>query len=179
MQIDEKTGLITWTPKFKQLGRHDVEVQIESESGDTDVQKFVIQVKPKILSKCPASAVLDDNKRDLSVLREFRDNRLSKSVVGLSLVILYYTHGQEITGILYSNSELMAMAKELAVEIVSVIKSGPDAEIFLNRTHYLKSAKLLKLIQKDSSPGLSKSISFILNKLASGELLKEMRVRIN
>jgi hypothetical protein len=130
---------------------------------------------------CPFRNVLGEEKQtELDVIRVFRDNRLAKSPEGLSLVYLYYAHSEEITDILSSNPELQAGVRGFTLKIIPLVKSGLKTgdTITLSSSQYQKIVKLMKSVQKESSPGLSRGISFILMKLESRELFKQMRIKI-
>lgn len=47
MEIDEAGGLITWNPVAGQAGSHPVTVKVTDQSGESDIQTFVVQVEER------------------------------------------------------------------------------------------------------------------------------------
>jgi len=89
---------------------------------------------------------------------------------------LYYLHGEELEEIISANSELPERTRGITVELLPCLQT--DGEITLSEAQYLRIFRLLKSIQKEASPGLKKSIVFVLEKLRSDKFLKEMGVKI-
>lgn len=125
---------------------------------------------------CPVVQALgSDNPAALETLRNFRDMRLVKSPTGLLLTALYYKHAGEVAGILAADPGLSAEVKNVISELLPVIKT--DGEIVLTPRQQEDITKLLEDIRKSASPGLRESISFILAKFRSGEVLKGLNRR--
>lgn len=120
-------------------------------------------------------ALGSDNPAALETLRNFRDMRLVKSPTGLLLTALYYKHAGEVAGILAADPGLSAEVKNVISELLPVIKT--DGEIVLTPRQQEDITKLLEDIRKSASPGLRESISFILAKFRSGEVLKGLNRR--
>jgi hypothetical protein len=75
------------------------------------------------LGNCPAIMALDSNSQQLSILRHFRDDILSKTDTGQQYVDLYYTYGQEISRLLDSD-------KALKIQVATVLVAALP---FLNK----------------------------------------------
>ncbi len=117
---------------------------------------------------------------ELDVIRQFRDTRLASSTTGLFFVCLYYLHGEEVRDILSSTPELSEKLKGIFLQMVPVLNSGMEKNdsIILNKKQYLKIVILIREIEEQSSPELQRSLSLLLRKLASKELLKKVGVKI-
>ena len=68
------------------------------------------------LANCPAIMALENNSQQLSILRLFRDDVLSKTDRGQQYVELYYTYGQEISQLLDSDKGLKMQAASVLME---------------------------------------------------------------
>ena len=66
----------------------------------------------------------------LDVLRDFRDDVLSKSMTGLQLIKLYYKHSQEAADILRENPVLSSRANEVLKAVIGIFQEVDDTNEF-------------------------------------------------
>lgn len=76
-------------------------------------------------STCPAEKVLtaDSSEKTLTLLRSFRDQRLSTTPQGRNLIRLYYRHGRDIWQVLEKNLALKDRCRTLIAESAPFIAS--------------------------------------------------------
>ncbi len=73
---------------------------------------------------CVSSTLLsNENMGYLQIIRNFRDNILSKNLTGLGLIRLYYKHSAEVINILNSDKNLKITAGGILLELVDIIKN--------------------------------------------------------
>jgi len=128
-------------------------------------------------AKCPLQQTLGvEAYAELDALRMFRDTRLARTPSGLLLITLYYAHSQEITAILASYPDLMEQTKGLVIDMLPVIYNATmtDRPLIMTDSQYQKITTLMQAVQSKASPKLSTTITYILEKLESGELIKEL-----
>ncbi len=71
---------------------------------------------------CAAEMAYKDNKESLSLLREFRDNILSKSPIGREIIKLYYDMSPAIVRAMEENEEFKEDVKEMIDGILPLIE---------------------------------------------------------
>jgi hypothetical protein len=127
-------------------------------------------------AKCPLQQTLGEDAVELDVLRAFRDQRLANSATGLSLIYMYYAHGREISAILAENPDLMCQTRLLVLELLPLINNAniTGEKIELTASQHRKIDTLMNMVQGKSSAKLAASITYILMKLESGELINDL-----
>jgi len=106
----------------------------------------------------------------------FRDTTLARTTSGILMITLYYGHSQEITNILAANPDLMVQTRGLVLDLLPVIQNAimTDRPVKLTELQHQRIIKLMQAVQSKASPKLSTTITHILEKVESGELLKEI-----
>ncbi len=176
MEIDNATNTITWTPTVQQLGNHKVVVCAVEDLGQKVSQEFTVRVT----LSCMLTQVLNNNRHDLDMLRNYRDSRLYRSSSGRGLLYLYYANGPELYEILAKQPGLMASVRELVRELLPVLKRGVEKNepVSLSRDTRREMRSLLKKIRQKASPGLKKGLALVLRRLEDGSFLKEIGVEL-
>ena len=178
MNLDEETGLITWTPTIFQLGNHNVEVQVEDEYEEKVMQDFIIHVN--LFPWCPMSLALYENEDDLSSLRKFRDERLSSTPLGQDYINLFYKHSDEVTLILLLNPDLISHTAEAIGKLLPVVDSLIKGEGINVDMETIKEIDiLLDGIDAEASPSLKVDINKIKKDINRGELFKQLGIIIS
>ena len=178
MNLDEETGLITWTPTIFQLGNHDVEVQVEDEYEGKDTQEFTIHVN--LFPWCPMSLALYENEDDLSTLRKFRDERLSSTPLGQDCINFFYKHSDEVTLILLLNPDLISHTAEAIGKLLPVVDPLIKGEsIYIDMETIEEIDSLLDGIEAKASPSLKTAILKIKKDVSRGEIFEQLRIIIS
>ncbi len=88
---------------------------------------------------CPATLALEEDSRktDLRILRTFRDEVLSKTLVGQEIMRQYYTWGPTIIKAMDEDKEFKAEVKEM---IDGILKLTGKAESFTDVIHNLEGS---------------------------------------
>jgi len=125
-------------------------------------------------ANCPLQQTLGEDAAELDALRAFRDQRLAQTPSGLFLITLYYAHSPEISAILAARPDLTAQTKGLVLEMLPAIQNAARAglPLKLTDTQHQRLITLLLAVQRKASPRLASATAHILEKLASGGLLK-------
>lgn len=78
-------------------------------------------------NSCPASQLLDDNKEDLDLLRQFRDEKLMKSSIGIVLVNVYYKYGADVSKVIQKNPTIKEQSSRfLKSKLMPIVKDYLD-----------------------------------------------------
>ena len=110
---------------------------------------------------CISSSILTgtSHKEDLSLLRDFRDNILTKTSPGRTLIDLYYRLGRDVLSVLDKNQLLKDRCRQLLLQAL------PTIQFFLSADKPIISSSLLQEInsllsdlETVSPPGLKKEI---------------------
>jgi hypothetical protein len=122
----------------------------------------------------------EDQPSDLVLFRLLRDRWMAQVPQGSDVISQYYVHSSELTSILFSDPTLLAKTQQIVFEGASILKDnlGDRNDILLTESYYLKIKNLLRLIHKTASPDLQKTISILLKKLDSDEMIRQMGVKI-
>jgi hypothetical protein len=113
---------------------------------------------------CPAE-VTTDNPLKLKVLRNYRDNILTRSKSGIKYIKLYYQHAPEVTSLLIKDRELRKEAKELLNYLIPEIKlilKSKKIEL-LNSKLKNKIINFLNQVQGKANPELEAAIEKLMN----------------
>lgn len=172
MTIDNETGRIVWTPALRQLGSHPVVVVAGDLDGifDDAVQEYEIRVKPARI--CPLSVTLASSPRTLDVLRSFRDKRLARTHLGLSLIYLYNRHAEELSRILVARPALVHELCVLLDAVVPDVESAliADSSLSVSNEQFQRSIALLQDLAGSGSPALRKTVSRIMLHVEDGTI---------
>jgi hypothetical protein len=90
----------------------------------------------------------------IKTLRDFRDNVLSKTPKGSSLIKLYYKYSSEVTGIINADPELKARAARALKELVKVMQG------------HISAASILDFEKHTIPAGLKDEISGLIDDIA-------------
>ena len=101
---------------------YDTSVNKDSASGSI----FVYENTPS--SSCPLSAMLNDEQESLHILRAFRDNVLSTTEGGQSLISLYYRVAPEVTALLVQKPQLKTKATRLLIALMPIVEKASKGE---------------------------------------------------
>lgn len=172
MTIDNETGQIVWTPALRQLGTHQVVAMVRDMDGifDDAAQEFEILVKPARI--CPLSVTLASSPRTLDVLRSFRDKRLARTHLGLSLIYLYNRHAEELSRILATRPALVHELCVLLDAVVPEVESAliADTSLSIPGEEFHRGIALLQDLADSGSPALRKTMSGIMLHVEDGTI---------
>jgi hypothetical protein len=103
--------------------------------------------------------MLPSDVQKLSLLRNYRDKVLMKSVEGRAYVKRYYEHAPEIVTMLLLNQDIRSMAFEavnvLAPSLENIVAGRPSG---LNRSQYRSIESLIEKMKKVSSRRLRSTL---------------------
>lgn len=163
------SGVIAWTPRIWQTGTHTVVLGVTANEKDGTLgsvdQQFSIRVTSA--AQCPATLLLGNNEQELSLLRQFRDRRLTRSAAGLVLAGLYYLHGNETTKILSADPELFMRARQCVRELLPAIADYTDSDkkIALTALQQQNVTRVLQALRAEASPALRMSLAYVLKEM--------------
>jgi len=128
---------------------------------------------------CPTGLVLNNDKTKLEVLRETRDAKLTRTVLGRSLVDLYYTHAAEITDILLSDKDLQSRTTSVVNEIVEKAYSlNNNEKTSMDRGLVKRILVVANLIKNRASADLRIAIIKVKKEIRKGNIFKKLGVPI-
>jgi len=172
MTIDNETGQILWTPKLRQLGTHQVVVAVRDTDGVLTEGRQDFEILVKQARICPLSVMLSSSPHDLDVLRAFRDTRLARTHLGLTLIYLYNHHADEISRILADSpdvgQDLCAVLHNVVPAIAAALSSGHGLAI--SAEQFQRCVALLEDLADRGSPALQKTVRGILRHVDSGSI---------
>jgi hypothetical protein len=172
MAIDNETGRIVWTPALRQLGMHRVAVAARDADDifDDALQEFELRVKPARI--CPLSVTLSSRPRTLEVLRLFRDKRLARTHMGLSLIYLYNRHADELSRVLTARPALVHDLCVVLDEVVPAVEAAliTDSSLSVSDKQFQRCIALLEDVADRGSPALRRTVSTILMHLDNGTI---------
>ena len=132
--------------------------------------------------KCPLQKALYGQANDdvVNLYRIFRDKRLARTEAGRRLIVLYYKHFEEVSGILEAREELNREAQKLLLSLAPNMFFGMygDREISMAETEHERIAYFLEQLKETASPALQADIEELLMQLADGSLQSELGYKI-
>ena len=129
---------------------------------------------------CGAATALDNDETKLDVLRETRDARLASTVLGRSLIDLYYENTAEISAILLDDEELLEKAANVVNEIVEkALLLNNDEAVSVNQEFVRDFLELADLVNENASPGLKRAIKRVRREIKRKELFRKLGITIN
>jgi hypothetical protein len=119
---------------------------------------------------CPLTAAVDDQDQ-LNTLRRFRDNVLSKNIVGQIFTYLFYRNAAELTAILQQHDDLSERVRALVDEHSSVIgEVANGGTVCIGESDRSSILKLLQDIKGMGSPQLKADIDLVMDEIVSGTM---------
>ena len=128
---------------------------------------------------CPVSFIFEEDQHQQNLLKEFRDEVLTRHKKGITYTRLYYIHSPEITLILLSHNDIKIHAQKILRELLPVttalINKGSaeisqqlidDTDALLNEIAHQASSQLREVIRMAKSDIIKK------------EIFKEMGIKI-
>ena len=122
--------------------------------------------------ECPIDYMLGAEDEVLDILRQFRDEVLSKSEKGIKLIDAYYKYGDLLIKAFEANPALEVFATEILEKTIErlLIASGSDEELF----DYAIAADIEILADEldavVKSPGLKKTLRQVKGDMKRGKL---------
>jgi hypothetical protein len=116
----------------------------------------------------------------LTFHRIFRDRRLAKTEAGRRLIVLYYKHAEEVSGILEAREELNREAQGLLLSLAPNMFFGMygEREVRIAETEHERVVYFLEQLKDAASPALQADIDELLMQLADGSLQSELRYKV-
>ncbi len=119
---------------------------------------------------CPLTAAVDDQEQ-LDTLRRFRDNVLSKNIVGQILTYLFYRNAAELTVILTQRDDLRERVRVMVDEHSSVIGDVANGgTACISKSDRSAILTLLQDIKGMGSPQLKADIDLATEEIVSGNM---------
>ena len=129
--------------------------------------------------KCPLQKALHGQANDdvVNLYRIFRDKRLARTEAGRRLIVLYYKHALEVSGILEAREYLNREAQKLLLNLAPnmFFSMYGDREIGISETEHERVVYFLERLRDAASPGLQADIDELLMQLADGSLQNALR----
>ena len=126
-----------------------------------------------------ALAVCGDGAK-LDVLREMRDIRMARTVLGRSLIKLYYKHSLEMTSILLADEELLSFVTPVVSEIAEkAIAFNNYEKVSIDREFVDNILEVADLINEKASPELKAAIQRVKKQIKSGYIFRNFGISVN
>ena len=139
-------------------------------SGDGITGQGDNQAPVESADTCPFVASLDDQGQ-INTLRSFRDNVLSKNIIGQIFTHLFYRNAPELTALLKQHEDLRERVKFLVDEYSSMIGEVADGGTACLWKNDRKSiVELLEDIKDKGGAQLRADIDLVLEELRAGEI---------
>jgi hypothetical protein len=123
-------------------------------------------------SGCPVALALNNDRGQLSVLRDFRDNVLKKSVLGFGMAVMYYKYSPEVVSMLRADEDLREETRQLLTELVPEIQSVTEGGNMAITDAQLANIKALAgKIASQASPDLKEALDQFIRGLDDGYFL--------
>jgi len=119
---------------------------------------------------CPFVASLDDQEQ-INTLRSFRDNVLSKNIIGQIFTHLFYRNAPELTALLKQHEDLRERVKFLVDEyssMVGEVANGGTACLWKNDRKSI--VELLEDIKGKGGPQLKNDIDLVIEEINAGDM---------
>ena len=125
---------------------------------------------------CMTSLALPLKSSEMTLLRNFRDEVLTKSNEGEKVINLYYSpYAIEALVILFFNPEMRACAHDIVKELLPAIRSRimkRNPAITMDTVEKIK--QLLKSFEDEASPSLREVVNGLKQEVVSGELFEKL-----
>ncbi|MCP4714063.1 MAG: hypothetical protein GY868_03015, partial [Deltaproteobacteria bacterium] len=176
MKIHTRTGVITWKPKLRQYGDNAVEVHIETDAGDYTTQAFMIKVR--LLRRCLAKMVLQDNGQGFDALQRYRRNVLARQPIGSMVMQMYSRHSLEMIRIVQRNPELKKKLSRFFEDIIRSLnlRSDTQQQISLSISTYRLFLDIVHTLRVHGSHALRRDSAFIMKQIEREGLLDKMNI---
>jgi len=105
----------------------------------------------------------DEGQPVLKRLRQVRDRQLSCTLMGRTLISLYYASSDELNTIFEAHPMVAAQTKKLIAELLPAIEKSPlnSPRIMLSRSQAAAVSGLLRDLQHHASPQLRKALTVL------------------
>ncbi len=131
---------------------------------------------PPPANNCLLSNLLGgQDRRQLQLLRAFRNEVLSRTSAGTYLSGLYYRHSPEITALVHGNSSIRDALSGCTADLMPLVAralSGRTAELGVHDRSALVDC--LELVKQHASPALARDIDDILLRVETARSIEEM-----
>jgi len=126
---------------------------------------------------CAASSVLPGEKRNLALLRLFRERVLKKTDAGAQYVRLYYQHGTEVVRLLDSDPALWAEARNCLLTLLpQVIQLCAGTAVHIEDAQINAIARCMQKIAARGSTALKADMVKVLAQIEDQSLFKELGI---
>lgn len=165
------------TPKhvYKEPGTYTVTLSVDGEEvSKEDYVNILANVDGQTL---PAALLLDNDEAQLAILKDFRDNVVSRTLPGLGMIELYYKHSLELVSILQADEDLSAEASAVLTGLLPGFQSVVDGE-----TMSLSPAELDRIkaviggIAAQAGPELAQALVQLAIELSDGQSFESMGI---
>lgn len=119
---------------------------------------------------CPLVAAVDDQEQ-INTLRSFRDNVLSKNIVGQIFTYLFYRNAAELTVILSQRDDLSERVRVLVDEYSPLIDEvSGGGTVCIGESDRSSILTLLEDIKGMGSPQLKADVDLVMEEMVSGDM---------
>ena len=132
-----------------------------------------------IASQCPLVAISGGDRKNLSLLRQYRDRVLKKTLAGKHYIRLFYAHSIELTRIMLNNPAITADARSLLNSLMPNIKAAVEGKVVIIRqTEINKTVSVLNEIGSQASPALYEEIQKVKRDLTQNKVFSKMGIKV-
>jgi hypothetical protein len=121
--VGEDGPILDWNPSGGDTGIYDVRCKVtdsQARSGEVIWQGFVVN------SSCPVEQIYGPRSEEVILLRNFRDNLLSKTPAGQQMIKLYYDWSPAITEAIAKDEDFKEEVKRMVDPVISLIERTRD-----------------------------------------------------
>jgi hypothetical protein len=132
------------------------------------------------LKFCPAEEVLTNDEEKMDILRKLRNRIMVKTMLGYSLITLYYRHAEEIYKILQANKKISMMTANVIEKIVEKARVlNSKGTLSINKELIVSILEIAKAINSKSSPELTMAIWQVKKEIRRGDIFKQLGIAIS
>jgi len=162
----------TLTPESKATSHYNPDTSTTTSSLSTPTKSENIYV-------CPVAIILGGDRKQQTVIKEFRDEVLARHEKGITYTKLYYINSPEITLIILSNEDIKAFARKILIELLPVVTALlENGEAELSQQLIDDIDTLLNAIAHKASSKLREVIKMAKSDLIKKEIFKKLGIKI-
>lgn len=128
---------------------------------------------------CALSLLLNGDETKLDALRETRDAKMMRTVLGVALISLYYQHSDEIVEILLSDEVLFDKALVVANEIAEkALFLNNNEEVEMSQEFSINILEIADAISAYASPALKKTIHEVEGMIIKKGVIDQLGIKV-
>ncbi|MBN2468611.1 MAG: PKD domain-containing protein [Deltaproteobacteria bacterium] len=150
-------------------------------NGEEVSKKDYVNIFPSVGEQgFPLALLLQNDEEKLSLVRTFRDQVLNQTLLGHSMIDIYYDHALELVSIFIGDDQLAQDAAGLLTEILPGIQALVEGGSMTVSPAQIESFNaLLGRIAARANPELGEVIALLINELTNGQFLANIGITVS